>query len=119
MAAPLPTSAPPPPGGPAPGGHAPGDPAAGRAAAPRGAPRNPPVMAAAPPPCASEGDAEHNADLLRQEATASERKLIEVYGDTIHWNNGHHLHGGVANNAAVCGLYDRLVSYSHPLYSPP
>ena len=33
------------------------------------------------------------------ENTDANRKLQEVYGDTIHQNNGRHLDGGIANDA--------------------
>ena len=45
--------------------------------------------------------------------------LIKVYGDTIHRNDGRHLHCGMENNTTVCMLYDRRVSYLHLMYSPP
>jgi hypothetical protein len=42
-----------------------------------------------------------------------------VYGgDTIHQNDGCHLHSGMANNKEMFWLYDQVVSYPHPLYSP-
>ena len=66
-----------------------------------------------------EVDPDRDTDLLRQESTASDRKLIEVYRDTINQNDGHDLHGGVDNNALVYVLYGRLLSYMHPMYSTP
>ena len=42
-----------------------------------------------------------------------------MYGDTVHRNDGRHLHGGVADDEATCALYDRLVAHTHPLYDAP
>jgi hypothetical protein len=59
-------------------------------------------------------------DLQRQPQTAVDRKLTEVYGgDTIHQNDGRHLHCGVANDKEMCWLYNQVVSHPYPLYSPP
>ena len=102
-------------GGPAPAGPIAGGPALDGPAAPCGALRNLPFTTAVPPPCAREVNTDHDADILRQEATASDWKLIKVYGERIHQNNDRHLHDGVEYNAAVCLLYDRLVSYLHAL----
>ena len=35
------------------------------------------------------------SDPLLHELTAADRKLISVYGDTLHRNDGSHLHGGI------------------------
>ena len=59
-------------------------------------------------------------DLLGQEEHEADRRLKEVYGgDTVHRNDGRHLHGGVDGDAAMCMLFDEIVSYPHPMYSPP
>ena len=50
-------------------------------------------------------DPERNTDLWRQLQTKANRRLVGVYGGgTTHLNNGHHLHGGVANGEAMCML---------------
>ena len=67
-----------------------------------------------------EEDPKRDADLLRQPENACDRKLKAVYGgDCLHHNTGEHLHGGVANDEAMQFLYNLVVSYPHPLYSPP
>ena len=51
----------------------------------------------------------------------ADRRLIDVYGDTIHDNTGRHLHGGI--DAAMDTLhmewFDRVVAHPHRLYLPP
>ena len=37
----------------------------------------------------------------------------------MHRNDDRHLHGGVEDNEVMYMLYDRVVSYAQPLYSPP
>ena len=64
-------------------------------------------------------DAEKEGDLLGQMLYSADRRLQTVYGDTIHRNDGRHLHGGVDNNHVMMALYDRVVSHPHPMYSPP
>ena len=64
-------------------------------------------------------DPEGSVDLQGQTEHEADRRLIEVYGDTVHRNDGGHLHGGVEDNEAMCMLYDRVVSYAHPLNSRP
>lgn len=64
-------------------------------------------------------DPERELDLLLQTMHEADRRLIEVYGDTVHRNDGRNLHGGVGDDEAVCMLYDRIVDYPHPMYSPP
>jgi hypothetical protein len=57
--------------------------------------------------------------LRTQEETEADKKLIAVYGDTIHRNDGRHLSGGIVNDKAMQMLYDNVVSYPHPMYLPP
>jgi hypothetical protein len=64
-------------------------------------------------------DPEKDLDLQLQEDHEADRRLIEVYGDTIHRNDGRHLDGGIEDDVAMCYLYDRVVSHQHSLYSPP
>ena len=66
-----------------------------------------------------EEDEERDLDLMRQEEHEADNRLIGVYDDTIHRNDGRHLRGGIADDAAMQMLYDKVVSYPHPLYSPP
>ena len=65
------------------------------------------------------GDPERDADLEGQPLTEADRRLIAVYGDIVHRNDGRHLHGGVADDEAMCALYDRLVAHTRPLYDAP
>ena len=59
-------------------------------------------------------------DLQGQEEHEADRRLKKVYGgDTVHRNDGRQLHGGVEGDAAMCMLYDNVVSHPHPMYSPP
>lgn len=62
--------------------------------------------------------AKHHKSVCLAQPTV-DRRLISVYGDTVHRNDGRHLHGGVEGDEAMFKLYDRVVSYPHPLYSPP
>ena len=65
-------------------------------------------------------DPEAAVDLRGQAQTAADRMLMGVYGgDTVHQNDGRHLHDGVANDAETCWMYDQVVSHPHSLYSPP
>ena len=41
-----------------------------------------------------------------------------MYGDTVHRNNGRHLHRGIHGDEEMCKLYDQVISYAHPLYKP-
>jgi hypothetical protein len=42
-----------------------------------------------------------------------------VYGgDTIHQNNGRHLHNDVGNNKTMCMLYNNVASYTQASYDP-
>ena len=64
-------------------------------------------------------DLECAEDLKDQVEHEADRRLIGVYGDTVHRNDGRHLSGGVEDDDAMQMLYDRVVSYPHVLYSPP
>ena len=66
-------------------------------------------------------DANDPEDLHQQEMTAADRFLSKVYGDSVHRNNGRHLHGGIpaVDDKAMCRLYDQVVSHRHSLFQPP
>ena len=65
-------------------------------------------------------DQDSAQDLQRQVEHEADRCLMAVYGgDTVHRNDGRHLHGGVDGDAAMCMLFDNVVSHPHPMYSPP
>ena len=53
------------------------------------------------------------------EDTEADRKLREVYGDTIHRSDGRHLDGGIANDNVWQDRYDTVVANPHQLYLPP
>ena len=56
-----------------------------------------------------------------QEWTAADEKLLGVYGDTIHHNDGSHLTGNIEgyNDAKWQRLYLRVISGKLPLYDLP
>jgi hypothetical protein len=58
-------------------------------------------------------------DLAGQQSTISDQKLMEVYGDTTHCNDGRHLHGRVADDEVWQKCYDRVAANPHKLYLPP
>ena len=58
-------------------------------------------------------------DLATQQSTECDEKLISVYGDTTHQNDGRHLHGGVTDDTVWQQRYDCVVSLPHKLYFPP
>ena len=62
-----------------------------------------------------------DADPRLQRLTAADRRLLGVFGDTIHLNDGTHLNGGigVAEDAKWQRLYHRVASCSLPLYDLP
>ncbi len=63
----------------------------------------------------------HGADLRLQRLTAADRRLLGIFGDTIHFNNGTHLNGGIgaAEDAKWKRLYNRVAACSLPLYNLP
>ncbi len=50
---------------------------------------------------------------------SADQKLTEVFGDTIHRNDGRHLDGGIADDQCWQRRYDAIVANSHTLYLPP
>jgi len=60
-------------------------------------------------------DVKGEEDLARQFLHPCNNRLIVVYGDTIHCNNGHHLDGGIADNSVWQRRYDRVVAHPHPM----
>ncbi len=77
--------------------------------------------AVAAPVWAWTADVESTADLEGVDLTEADRRLIEVYGDTVHRNDGRHLHGeaDAERDAMHVRWFDRVVSQSHQLYLPP
>jgi hypothetical protein len=59
------------------------------------------------------------ADLKQQVLHPCDNQLINVYGDSIHRNDGRHLDGGVADDDVWQRRYDRVVAAPHPMYNPP
>ena len=53
------------------------------------------------------------------EDTDADRKLREVYGNTIYQNDGRHLTGGIAKDQIWQARYDVVVANPHQLYLPP
>ena len=66
-------------------------------------------------------DPESLQDLYNEVMTAADMKLMEVYGDTIHRNDGRHLHGGIeaARDGQHMTWHDRVIAHPHSLYFPP
>ncbi len=60
-------------------------------------------------------------DIRLQTLTAADRMLIQVYGDTIHANDGTHLDGGVgvANDRAWQRRYLKVIAGPHQFYRLP
>ena len=58
------------------------------------------------------------SDPLLHELTAADRKLISVYGDTLHRNDGSHLHGGIdpVEDRKMQQLHHRVASVKQLLY---
>ncbi len=63
----------------------------------------------------------HGADPRLQQLTAADRRLLGIFGNTIHLNDGTHLDGGIGVNkdARWQRLYNRVSSCSLPLYDLP
>jgi len=51
--------------------------------------------------------------------TACDHKLIAVYGNTMHRNDGRHLTGGIDDDALWQRRYDKVAANSHGMYFPP
>ncbi len=63
----------------------------------------------------------HGADPQLQRLTAADWQLLDIFGDTIHLNDGTHLDGGIgaAEGAKWQRLYNRVAACSLPLYNLP
>ena len=48
----------------------------------------------------------------------ADQRLTEVFGDTIHRNDGRHLNGGIADDQCWQTRYDTVVANTHTLYLP-
>ncbi len=66
-------------------------------------------------------DAESVEDLRGQVLSDPDRRLLSVYGNTVHRNDGRHLHGGVeaALDEQHMAWFDQVVAHPHRLYFPP
>ena len=62
---------------------------------------------------------EENADLLGFTPERAHLLLQGVYGDFLHHNNGSHLDGGIADNAAWQRCWRRLAAQSASWYAMP
>ena len=67
-----------------------------------------------------EGLREHDTKMQEQLARVDEL-IYEVYGDTLHLNDGTHLDGGIgiAEDRKTQRLWRRVVANAHPLYEIP
>ena len=63
----------------------------------------------------------HLEDPLMQDTTPADLRLISIYGDTIHQNDGRHLDGGIgaAEDRKWQRLYMRIAACKSPLYDLP
>jgi hypothetical protein len=63
----------------------------------------------------------HEADPQLQQLTAADWRLLGIFGNTIHLNDGTHLNGGIcaAEDAKWQRLYNRVAACSLPLYNLP
>jgi hypothetical protein len=63
----------------------------------------------------------HEVDLQLQQLTTADRRLLGIFGNTIHLNNGTHLDGGIgaAEDAKWQRLYNCVATCSLPLYDLP
>ena len=64
--------------------------------------------------------AESVQDLLGKALTDADRRLIGVYDNTVHRNDGCHLHGGIdaQTDEQHMAWFDRVAAHPHKLYSP-
>jgi hypothetical protein len=63
----------------------------------------------------------HKADPPLQRLTTADRRLLRIFGNTIHLNDGNHLNGGVGaiEDAKWQWLYNPVTTCSLPLYEFP
>ncbi len=64
-------------------------------------------------------DIETLTDLNHQKEHQIDTELIKIYGDTVHRNLGTHLTGNITNDPQWYYIWFQLISYHHPLYTPP
>ena len=64
-------------------------------------------------------DQESIDDLATQHLSHAEKLLKNVYGDSVHTNDGTHLHGGIDDDITWQKYWLHIVSYNHPLYDAP
>ena len=82
-----------------------------------------------PPGLAEESESEDKSDNDEPAARTGGRghrlpsrgQQDDAYDDTVHRNNGRHLHDGIpaADNEAMCWLYDQVVAHGYSLFCPP
>ncbi len=72
-------------------------------------------------PCTFTEEELHEADPQLQRLTAADQRLLGIFGNTIHLNNGTHLNGGIgaAEDAKWQRLYNHVTTCSLPLYNLP
>ncbi len=58
-------------------------------------------------------------DLTNQQEHQIDTELLHLYGDTVHRNLGTHLTGDINDDPKWYYLWFQLISYHHPLYTPP
>ena len=94
----------------------------GTAAGDRGLPPGNPFQPADPPDRHGgwQADQESIDDLVNQIMTRPDTLLMGVYGDTLHRNDGHHLHGGISEVVSHRHMdwLDRVGAHGHNLIHP-
>ena len=64
-------------------------------------------------------DAENSLDLQTQEIYLIDEKLIKIYNDTIHLNDGSYMHNNIDNYDEWQTYWRKIISLNHQLYTPP
>ncbi len=64
---------------------------------------------------------DRNCDQDSMDLTTADQELISIYGDTIHQNDGLHLHGKVDSDEEWewQQVFKLLCTYNHLMYKPP
>ena len=64
-------------------------------------------------------DLESSIDLQTQEINLVDKKLIDIYNDTIHQNDGTYIHNDIEDDNTWQEYWKQIISQHHQLYMPP